>query len=246
MEDAKNIYFYGYKEPFSKFEGGYGYRGVVAQSRDTDKIQCHICGEFFISLSGCHLKTHGLTAKKYKKLVGLSSKTALISEGTRTALVARKKNSLTTEQRRAYGLKGLAIAQQNRYKQISLEERNKRGTCPDQLLDRIKKLKIEIGQTPTITDYDKKYGGHTIIYKTFGSWTKAVELSGSVPVRKKARNRYSREDLLDYLKLFYKNNGRAGSWSDCRRGLLPPYWKYSRTFGNMLIATAEAGIAVVK
>jgi len=33
----------GYKEPLREFEEGYGYRGVLAKSKDRNLIQCHIC-----------------------------------------------------------------------------------------------------------------------------------------------------------------------------------------------------------
>ena len=72
------ILYYGYKEPLTKFEGGFGYKGVVSYSKDRQQVQCHFCGRFFRNV-GIHAKfSHGLHSSEYKVKIGLAQKTALV------------------------------------------------------------------------------------------------------------------------------------------------------------------------
>lgn len=50
----------------------------------------------------------------------------------------------------------------------------------------------------------------------------------------------SKEDLLETIKLFYKNNNRYPSVSDCRRGLLPHASRYYYHFGSLAKAVKQA------
>lgn len=65
----------------------FGELGVLAQTEDGTRVQCHACGAWFAAISSGHLFKHNLTAEEYKCLFGLSNTTALIS----TALYERKR-----------------------------------------------------------------------------------------------------------------------------------------------------------
>lgn len=79
--------FYNYKEPLKpvESENGYGYYGVLLATKNGEKIQCHVCGELYSSLS-MHIRNHGYTGKEYKNKFGLSSRTALVSDQQREIL----------------------------------------------------------------------------------------------------------------------------------------------------------------
>src|SRR3990167_11305295 len=81
------IKLYKYKEPFMKFQEGFGFEGVLAMDGNGDKIQCHLCGNWYEVL-GNHLhREHNMKASDYKRLVGLRQNTALISEKVREKMV---------------------------------------------------------------------------------------------------------------------------------------------------------------
>lgn len=252
-----------YKEPLKTVEGGFGYLGAL--TFDTlGKVQCHICGELFDNLAGHINNKHELSAKEYRVKYDLALGTRLISERYRE----EKKNNhlrylmgLTPEQRhehRARALKAIARLNENRAKgiyasspQTSLEQKNKRGICPDQLLEVIRRAHDHYGHTPTLREFETLMSCRyrEPIKRTFGGWNKAVIQAGlrlhtgkmgapkGVP-----RVRYTDEELLDYLRVFYQENGRIPTAGDCNRGLLPSYESYRGHFGSFPEARKKAGI----
>src|SRR4051812_15453353 len=71
--------FYKDKEPF---EGsGLSIKGGLEYDEADDTIKCHECGYWFKSLAPHLHMFHGMSVADYKKAHGLSSSTALISEG---------------------------------------------------------------------------------------------------------------------------------------------------------------------
>jgi len=244
-EDAPSGYvnFYNYKEPLMPFRGGFGYVGALVFDGTSDKIQCHFCGEWFAYLIP-HLREHSMRASEYKEKVGLLQSTALISEKAREKLIASgldkrlqnlrsqkgKKRPFKTRQKISATLKA------NKDKE---EHLNLKGNCPAQLLDRIqKKYQADV----------KGWRVHSLkgmresIIRTFGSVKEACRLAG-VPYREPGQHwtkvahpmvaiNFTDRQLLDLLRKFEKNNGRAPSYSDCKRGLLPPLKLYTKRFGG--------------
>lgn len=88
------VTLYNYKEPFMKFEEGYGYLGTLLFDGKTDTIQCHFCGDWFSYLPHHLHKEHSMTAKQYKEKIGLLSSSALISESEREKLMHRLVSNL--------------------------------------------------------------------------------------------------------------------------------------------------------
>lgn len=62
-----------------KQEGVFGEVGLLAYDAIEDKVQCHICGEWFQFLPG-HLRRHEITCFKYKEKFGLNRNHALCSK----------------------------------------------------------------------------------------------------------------------------------------------------------------------
>lgn len=83
-----NVTFYNYKEPLMKFEQGHGFIGALVFDTESDKIQCHLCGEWFGHLPSHLAKEHNMRSAAYKDLVGLNQTTALINESMRAKMIA--------------------------------------------------------------------------------------------------------------------------------------------------------------
>lgn len=205
-EDAPSGYvtLYNYKEPFMKYDKGFGYLGVLLFDGATDQIQCHLCGQWFKALPQHVSKEHNMMAAAYKQEVGLLQSTALISESTRAALIAsghkrfknlRKGTKHTKEQ--IEKIRNTLIENGKKFENMNL-----RGTCPEQLLDRLQKLYKEKGEDFSSRDI----GFSEALEKVYGSVREACTLAG-IPYRKSGENKsyshrikYTREDALAFFK----------------------------------------------
>lgn len=239
-----------YKEPLRKFEVGFGYIGAITLSKDRTKIQCHYCGYFYENLSQ-HVKSHGITVSQYKENTGLMSKTALIGEKLRLRRMMTFQN-LTPEQRKNFIESGRkhASPMQNltgKNGSHSPEWQNLRGSCPDQLLEKVREVAKKVNRTPRVRDFKKFYPGYVnAIYITFGSWQGAIKASKLEPYDPLKREvRISSDSLLEHLRRFYEINGRTASWSDMRRGLLPNDETYRQRFGTLNEARKRAGVPLL-
>ena len=65
--------------PVNSVENGFGYIGVLLRNKDTDLIQCHLCGRWFNSLSQHIFSSHKIPVIDYKKKFGLPLSFPLIS-----------------------------------------------------------------------------------------------------------------------------------------------------------------------
>jgi hypothetical protein len=193
---------YNYKEPFMEYTGGYGYQGILVFDGETDKVQCHLCGEWYHAL-GNHLnKEHNMRANQYKDEVGLRQTTALIGEKFRQKLIA---NGIQTRMKNLRPGGKLPQATKDKIrstmKNNTLQGKNERGTCPLQLLDRLQKKATELGRTPT-TD---EISFIEALRMTYGSYAKACEIIG-LEIRKTGQTlpktpKISKEE---FIKVFTK------------------------------------------
>lgn len=247
--ETDDIIFYGYKPPFQKFEGGFGFKGVLQYSRKDQKVMCHFCGLFFRALNNGHLnKVHNLTAAEYKEKVGLKPTSSLIGEETRKKLLERGHNPnhmqelrKAQEKRRERKEKGLPDLQSGH--KMRLEKKNERGTCPEQLLDRIRDAVKKIGHTPTMEEFIKLNEGrfYGSIRNTYGTWTNAIKKLGL----ETHHVSYTNEELLEAMRNFYKVHKRTPKWSDMERGLLPGTTAYYKRFRGLNHARLAAGVPLV-
>lgn len=244
------VLFYGYKEPLTKFKGGHGYNGVLSYSKDRDKIQCHFCGKLFRSINNGHLmKVHGLTASEYKEKTQLSLSASLVGEGTRQKLLDRPYNPNHMQELKKVWEKRREIIKSTgqdpqKHHKISLEIKNKRGTCPDQLLDIIEKTVKSYGRTMTQEEFLKFHAGKYLgsIRNTYGTWTNALAKLG---LRTNKTPDHTRESLLGEMKNFYRVHKRTPRWSDFQRGLLPDANAYYRQFKGLNHARLLAGLPII-
>lgn len=249
-----------YKEPLKEVKSGYGYYGAL--TFDTSgKLQCHICGGTYDEL-GMHVRIHDLNQKSYKEKFKLSPTTALISEDARedrkrrcfalNASRTRESRRELMRKREAAFKRWYAAEGKDRLaqKRLSLESLNKRGICPDQLIELVQRAAKELGNTPTQDQFRGFYKSPRYdkpIFRTFGSWNGALKAAG---LKSRARfspkgikqKRYTEDTLLDLLRGFYEENNIIPSASDCRRGFLPNYSAFTRVFGSFPEARRRAGL----
>lgn len=249
LASEDEILFYGYKEPLRKFVGGYGYQGVLRFNKAKDKVQCHFCGRLFRAINNGHLqKIHGLTASLYKEKVGLSPSASLVGESTREKLYNRPYNPdhmvelKKIHENRRKVIKNTGKDPQSHPK-LSLEVKNKRGTCPDQLLDIIEKTAKSYGHTPTAEEFLSFHKGKYMgsIRKTYGTWTNALSKLNMRPhmVVK------TREELIKEIQNFYQVHKRTPRWTDFERGLLSGSGCFYRKFKSLNEARLLAGVPLI-
>jgi hypothetical protein len=233
---------------------GVGYYGALSVTMDGSKVQCHICGKLFQDLSLHIMQRHNKSVVEYREDYKLAPTTALISETNREARKAGRL-AYNAEHEIDYSALGkLAVKARekagtlnNRWT-ITLETKNKRGVCPDQLIAKIQEVADELGHTPSISEFIEVTGGQRfkhLIFKTFGSWKSALKIAKLQPrgrVQNAKRNNYSNEELLEYLVVFAQEHKRIPTATDGKRGFIPSVDVYKRRFGSLPEAREIAGV----
>jgi len=255
-----DLTLHNYKEPLTKVPDGFGYMGTITSTNDGNYIQCHICGRLYANMGGHLYAAHKMTAREYKDMFGLKYTSALISENERMRLKKKsldwlkkltdeEKEAYIAKHKEAYYEKGRAKRAKTGQPKEKLEQKNEKGSCPDQVLAKIRQVADEMGRTPSKAEFIAHLGSQRFVhlaYKLFGSWTLAVELAGLTPKSKELSKDYKRYDdgeLLSSLRDFALQNGVEPTKSDFNRGVLPPYPLYVERFGSLPKAYIEAELS---
>lgn len=219
-EDAPSgsVMLYNYKEPFMKFEEGFGFQGVLLFDTTDDRVQCHLCGEWYGMLAHHLKREHALTTSEYKSKVGLRHNTALLGEKVRASFIA---NGLESRKRNLANRVWTGHTPESRAKiSASLlanrtENQNKHGTCPEQLLQRIRDKYLELGRQPLIDEVP----GHETIKKIHGSWTDACRAAGIEYIDRthEKKNSYTEAGVIAWILNFAEEKGHLPSRMDARR-----------------------------
>lgn len=248
-------FYENYKEPLKKVDKGFGFYGVIAMNEEKTHVQCHECGYYYKSLNG-HTKKHKLSIDEYKDKYQLLRKSALVGEELREKRIeiyknrkdVFKQNQKTIFKKHNEKVRaGKASVGRKKYSSWTLERRNKEGLCPDQLLETIRKQADDIGRTPTADEHRKYYGGRytTAIITMYKTWNNAVKMSDLEPRPSGGRFKYKDSELIEYLVMFYEQNGRVAVNSDFSRGYLPPQSVFINRFGSLNEARRLAGIPIL-
>ncbi len=242
-----------YKEPLKKVEKGYGYMGAITLDV-SGKVQCHICGDVFDNLAKHAAWKHKIKTTDYREKFGISKQTALVSEGEREKMKmkmmairqAMSKKELREglkkmlEGRRRFQERMKKEGRWNNYK--TLEQKNLRGICPEQLLDLISRCGKEMKKVPTMSEFENFYKTQRYfrpIKETFGTWNDALKKLGMTPHEKfgkappREKYRYTDEELLEALTDFHHRTGKIPTQTDSRRGYLPSQSAYIRRWGSI-------------
>lgn len=227
----------GYKEPLREVPDGFGYLGTLKFDKTNEFTQCHVCGYYFKQL-GQHVRfNHGLKAEDYKSQFGLTRGAALTAPVTREKMRQATWLKLTPDQR-VQRTKDLLANRGSRPRGAgkSLQQKNREGRCPDQLLQKIIDLSELTEHTPSMKDCADilGHGWRMSILRTFGTWNNAVKLAGLKPntAADGAKTRYSEVQAVAMLRDFKDQHGREPYISDLKDGLLPSEDVYRRLFGK--------------
>ena len=80
---------------------------------DSDRVQCHVCGNWYANLGPHTYQAHGLTANEYRQAFGLMQATKLIGPTYR-----KRRQALATEQ-----LRSLETSGRDRLRNLTTAER---------------------------------------------------------------------------------------------------------------------------
>lgn len=265
LDKENSLTLMHYKEPLKSIPKslGYGYYGAIQITLDGTKLQCHMCGKLFTNV-GLHVSNaHKMPVREYREIYQLAKRTALVSETARKSRkdkmfgwwwrLSKAERDRRTKKRLQALRKWHKSAKSRGYTwKTSLETRNKRGTCPDQLIDKIKKMAEKLGRSPRVMDFqNENNGGRRYIYlfkTTFGSFANAVKKAGLEPQKKfiyreGKKNKHTDEELLDFISIFWQENQRVPTETDYLRGFIPSPQVYKRRFGSIHRARELAGVS---
>lgn len=234
-----------YKTPLLPIENGYGYHGVLTMNKEHTHLQCGYCGYFYRSL-GKHLSSvHGISSDGYREEMGLARRTPLTSPVTTENMRATALNApRALKEKRLRIFKSFRGKKGGRQPYQSLETKNKRGRCPDQLIDKIRGLAKELGRAPTKRQFIDRYGNADwySAYRTFNGWNNAIKVAGFEPHMSGSANpTYTEESVLELIQTFLEVEGRPFRASDMGQGIIPSKNVIHRLFGGVQNARDAAG-----
>lgn len=172
------------KTPLMPNDNGIGFKGVKLQSPNRELIMCNECGEFFTSISTFHLKKHNITFNEYKEKYGYNKSTSLASD-VRSNICAdimiernfkfKEKFDKTRDMS--------VVSQKIKRVKLTSEMQNNRGTCPEQLKQKIVNHIERFKMLPYKTNGRDGFVGWSNVVKKHGNLKKTYEFYG-LPTRK--------------------------------------------------------------
>ena len=229
--------------PLMKYEG-YAYLGVLLLDTQTNRLQCHKCGKWYLSLTAHLWAKHHIRATDYKVEIGFNMGTSLVSpELTANNMENGKKmyeyNNL--DQKRVPFKKGQNSRGSTGLKKdkASIQKRNMSNTCPAQLKHRFELMIQELGRIPTKKEFENRVNIRDY-YKTYND---AVIAFGYVPnrvVRRRVGRSWGKNDLLNTIIMFMNTYHREPFTHDTVQKLLPSTGTFKKYFGSFKNAKKEA------
>lgn len=229
-----------YKEPLTPVKGGYGYMGTIATNEEETHTQCHICGLFYIQVGRHITNMHDITVEQYKDKFEIAKRSSLVATKSRIQYFERYAN-MTPDEKLAR-MQRLQKASQdrrdkgqwsNRWKK-SLEQKNKEGRCPDQLLDKIEKLEKKLGYTPSTREFAEEYTGGYLesVRTTYGTWSNAIKMLGLEPNTNHMKGRVSEKTIRVLFWDFKEKYGREPYSRDLKGNLGVSAYPITRIWGS--------------
>jgi hypothetical protein len=256
------VYAYAHKAPYVK--SGQSVHGAVEVDLATNFMRCHECGSWWRGL-GQHIHhAHNMTARQYKINHGLRMATSLASSFARATASAGGINlnaQLSQDEagRRLRKMQaGLRVyrAKSGRFEVSHHENRNQRGICMAQILDKINKMDALLGRTPRSGELWRGVGdvkGFNVFSakKLFNvaRFSDLVGLAGLMPspsIQGRRQPKYSHDLLIEILRDFYAANGRTPYTSEFQSGVVPVKSVFYHWFGSLEHAYECAGVSKSK
>jgi hypothetical protein len=122
-------------------------------------------------------------------------------------------------------------------------EPSQTGYAREELLESLRDLAEQLSRAPRMvdTDEDPRTPSSSTYLRHFGSWLKALEAAGIQPGPRQTG--YSRDELLDSLRMLAQELGRAPTGREMSaRGDLPHATTYWKRFGRWNAAVRAAGL----
>lgn len=152
--------------PLTEIENGFGFLGVILRNKVIDKLQCHICGEWFDSLATHVFMAHQMKSREYKTKFGLPNGYGLVNKRISEAFSQRQlteKNLTHLSKIRTPTHKKVLKTYKERSLFVSKARRNssfqnKLGVCSEQILRRYLIVADIVGRDPTqkdLIEYDE-------------------------------------------------------------------------------------------
>lgn len=115
----------------------------------------------------------------------------------------------------------------------------------EELLGYLQQFYLENGRVPESRDFsnNSNFPNFHIYINYFGAWNTAIELAGLEKRKNRYPLKYSDEELLEYLKKFYEENGRPPTARNFANNLrYPGYNTYQKRFGSFEKAKRLVGL----
>lgn len=231
------IPLYKVKEPYTKVKSGFGYQGVLLYDKETDKVQCHICGQMFARLAP-HVKMHDKTSQEYKHEFGFSHYTALQGEEVRQRQVETMLQNLKDGK-----IKNIRYYKDRKNKRTTgktwknqMEYKNNLDICPEQMIKKVQVLATLLGRTPRA----REFGRQPAVVGNFGTYRELIKQANLKP-SKLYPIKWTQNSLLKELQDFKSKYNRDPMFKDCERGLLPALGNFRYHFKTWGEAKLAAG-----
>ena len=214
-----------------KFESGHGFQGIILYDENCDKIQCHLCGDWFQSLSHHISRFHKMKTREYRLQTGLLVTTPLSIPSI--CQIKSKEASIRYYTHLKNKLRNTTKIRHKR--KMRMQEMNRKGTCPLQLEEKIEEINFLNGK---IRRKDVPSGLLKAIYSRYGTWNRYLTLTN----RQLNTTRLSDNDIKRILKCFVEKNKYFPTRSQMNNRMCLPLFSYRpvvRIFGSLSNAQRE-------
>lgn len=235
-------------EPVSKLpKPFFGYLGVILRNTTTDRLQCHVCGEWFKCLDVHVFFKHQLLSRDYKQKFSLPLRFPLCGRSTSKL----RSNSAIKYKSLGKYLKGskkwksgsrVLHKKSCRYGVTNRAYQNKNNVCPEQLNKRFQIVADMVGREPTCHDLEHyDYGCLGTLVRRFGSLNNYRKQMGYRVnlIPKKCNETQAIAALRKYYQK-YKVVPKSYVWK--RSHFKPSYNTILRYFGSWHRSLVSAGL----
>lgn len=234
------------KGPF--VASGKGVLGAIAYSPKEDLVQCHECGAWFESVAA-HLRLgHSMSGAEYKRKHGLRQRTGLINERLKQlhrAHNADGRSRLITNYEGTRRRSHVSSQADHMY-----ETRNETGRCTAQLIATLRRIKEELGRTPTTGELAARGLHHATLMhgfnvKSLAEVFRMTSLAYPNGSTSNGSGSPGKEYCIESLRDFHSARKRLPLQHECGTGGLPTYKTFLLRFGSIWKAFEEAGLGAV-
>jgi hypothetical protein len=231
--------------PLTDIKEGYGYLGVLLRHKTEDKLQCHVCGEWFKALPTHVQKKHFLSTEQYRREFQLPLSFPLCSLSTSSAHSKRAMRKENLEILKKHRNPTKASRSRGRdvhsYFRSNASFLNRNDACVEQVFSRYRIICDELGKIANDRDLRKwDQSLSALIRRRYGKWNNFKRAIG-LPTREKPSTK-NEEVIIASLRNFYEKNKRIPRSRDYRKGQSVTEPTVRKYFGSWSRAINAAGL----